>query len=310
MKAVFINSYGGPDALNFAEAPRPQLNHDDILIRVHAAAVNPVDLALRQGYMAEWVSPTFPLILGCDVSGVVEAVGPDVTNFNVGDEVYARADLSRDGTFAEYSAILATNVARKPKSVDHTHAAALPHVSLTAWQALFGAANLAAEQTVLIHGAAGGVGHIAVQLAKGRGAHVIGTASTHNQGFLHQLGVDEAIDYTTTQFEDVAKQVDVVFDTVGGETQERSWGTLKPGGMLVSIVQLPSEAIAQSHGVRSSMIGAYPNAGILTEVAELVDRGKLEPHVSKVLPLSEARQAQELIGTRHTRGKIVLQVSD
>lgn len=308
MKAVSINSYGGLDVLNYSDAPFPQINHDDVLIRVHAAAVNPVDVALRQGYMAEWVSPTFPLILGCDVCGVIEAVGSGVTGYKPGDEVFARSNLSRDGTYAEYVAVPAAEVVRKPQSLDHIHAAAVPHVSLTAWQSLIGAANLSAGQTVLIHGAAGGVGHMAVQLAKWRGARVIGTASGYNQDFLRQLGADEVIDYNTTKFEDVVHQVDVVFDTIGGDTQERSWATLKPGGMLVSVVQPPSNERADALGVRASMIGAYSDPAILAEVAALVDDGKLKPHVSKVLPLSEARKAQEIISTRHTRGKVVLQV--
>ena len=308
MKSVSINNYGGLDVLHYNNSPRPKPEHDDVLIHAYAASVNPVDVAVRQGYMAEWISPTFPLILGCDVSGVIEEVGPDVTGFRVGDEVYARTDLSRDGSYAEYVAVGATNVARKPKSLDFIHAAAVPHVSLTAWQSLYGAANLSAGQTALIHAAAGGVGHIAVQLAKLRGARVIGTASTNNIDFVRQLGVDQAIDYTTTQFENLARDVDVVFDMIGGDTQQRSYGTLKPGGILVSIVQPPDEATAKSFGVRAAMAGAYPDPGILTEVAGLIDAGKIKPHVSKVFPLSEARQAQELIAARHTRGKIVLQV--
>ena len=309
MKAVSISNYGGPDVLNYGEAPQPKLSHDDVLVRVHAASINPVDVALRQGYMAEYVSPTFPLILGIDVSGVIDAAGPDVKDFKVGDEVFARLDLSRDGSYAEYVAAPAAMVVPKPRSIDHFQAAAVPHVSLTAWQAMFGAANLSAGQTILIHGAAGGVGHIAVQLAKLHGARVIGTASGYNRDFLNQLGVEEVIDYTTTRFEDQVKDVDVVFDTIGGDTQARSLATLKPGGMLVSVVQPPSEETARSYGVRATLIGAYPSTEILKEVADLIDGGKLKVHVSKVFPLNEARQAQELISTRHTRGKIVLQVA-
>jgi NADPH:quinone reductase-like Zn-dependent oxidoreductase len=308
MKAVSINGYGGLDVLNYGEAPQPKLDHDDVLIRVHAAAVNPVDVALRQGYMAEWVSPTFPYILGCDVSGTIEAVGPDANGFKIGEEVFARSNISRDGSYAEYIAVDAKEVLRKPQSLDHVHAAAAPHASLTAWISLFTTAGLSAGQTVLIHGAAGGVGHMAVQLAKWRGARVIATASSYNHDFLSQLGADEIIDYNKTQFEAVAQQVDVVFDTIGGDTQERSWATLKPGGMLVSVVQPPSNERADALGVRASMVGAYPDPAILAEVVSLVNAGKLKPYVSKVFPLSEARKAQEMIGSRHTRGKIVLQV--
>ena len=309
MKAVSINGYGGPEVLHYGDVPQPQLKHDDVLIRVHAAAINPVDVALRQGYMAEYVSIKFPFILGCDVSGTIESVGSDTNGFRVGEDVFARSDFSRDGSYAEYIAVPASEVQRKPESLDHAHAAALPHVSLTAWTTLVGTANLSPGQKVLIHGASGGVGHIAVQLAKLRGAHVIGTASTNNQDFLRQLGADEVIDYTTTRFEDVAKQVDVVLDTIGGETQERSWSTLKPGGMLISVVQPPSEERARSLGVSASLVGAYSNPAAMAEIVAMVSAGKIKPFVSKVLPLSEARAAQEMIATRHTRGKIVLQVT-
>lgn len=308
MQAVSINGYGGLDALKYGEAPQPKLNHDDVLIRVHAAAVNPVDVALRQGYMAEYITPTFPFILGCDVSGTIEAVGPDVNGFQIGDEVFARNNSGRDGSYAEYVAVSAAEVVRKPHSLDHIHAAAVPHASLTAWTALVGAGDISAGQTVLIHGAAGGVGHLAVQLAKQRGARVIGTASGYNQEFLRQLGVDEAIDYTTTRFEDVAQEVDLVVDTIGGDTQERSFSTLKPGGMLVSVVQPPSQERAEALGVRATIVGAYANPVAMAEIAALIDSGELKPHVSKVLSLSEARKAQEMLSTRHTRGKIVLQV--
>jgi NADPH:quinone reductase-like Zn-dependent oxidoreductase len=294
--------------LVYGEQPSPSIHHEDVLIRVHAAAVNPVDLAVRQGYMAEWVSPTFPYILGCDVSGVIVEIGRDVTSFTVGDEVYARLDLNRNGSYAEYVAAPAAHVVRKPRSIDHIQVAAVPHVALTAWETMFGAANLTAGQAILIHGAAGGVGHIAVQLARWRGARVIGTASGYNHDFLRQIGADEVIDYNTTRFEDVVKGVDVVLDTVGGDTQARSWSTLKPGGTLISIVQPPSDELAKSHGVKASMGGAYIDPAILNQMSALIDAGAVNPFVSKVLPLREIHQAHELIGTRHTRGKIVLQI--
>jgi NADPH:quinone reductase-like Zn-dependent oxidoreductase len=204
----------------------------------------------------------------------------------------------------------ATDVAAKPRTLDHVHAAALPHVTLTAWQALFELANLLEGQTVLIHGAAGGVGHIAAQLAKWRGAKVIGTASTILD-FLRELAVDQAIDYSKTPFETAVGKVDVVLDTIGGDTQERSWKVLKPGGMLVSTVQAPSQETADSHGVRQAMVFATPPIGqVLTEVAALVDSGKIKPHVTTVIPLQETAQAHEIIERHHTRGKIVLQVAE
>jgi NADPH:quinone reductase-like Zn-dependent oxidoreductase len=221
MKAVRIHSYGGSDVLNYEDAPRPVPGEGEVLIRVRATSVNPFDLAVRAGYMAGYYSYKFPLILGTDVSGVIESVGPGVTGFKPGDAVYTRAGVSRDGAYAEYVLAPAADVTAKPKSLDHIQSAALPHVTLTAWQALIEVAHLTKGQTVLIHGAAGGVGHVAVQLAKQLGAKVIGTA---NQNFdvLKSLGVDQAINYTTTPFETVVHDVDVVLDTVGGDTQERS----------------------------------------------------------------------------------------
>ena len=308
MKAVSFNSFGGSEVLKYGDIPQPRLKRDDVLIRVHAAAINPVDVALRQGYMAEYVNIKFPFIPGCDVSGTIEGFGSEANSFKAGQEVFARSDFSRDGSYAEFIAVPVSEVFPKPDSLDHAHAAALPHASLTAWTTLIGTANLSPGQRVLIHGAAGGVGHIAVQLAKTRGAYIIGTASTHNQDFLRELGVDQAIDYTTTRFEDVAKQVDVVLDSIGGETQERSWSTLKPGGMLISIVQPPSAEHAKAFGVSAALVGAYSNPAAMAEMAALVNDGKIKPYVSKVFPLSDARLAQESIATRHTRGKIVLQV--
>jgi NADPH:quinone reductase-like Zn-dependent oxidoreductase len=258
--------------------------------------------------MGQYFNYTFPLILGTDVSGVVEAVGEGVTDVSAGDVVYTRAGIYRDGAHAEYVLALAADVVAKPESLDHVHAAALPHVTLTAWQGLIEFADLSAGQTVLIHAAAGGVGHVAVQLAKWRGAKVIGTASV-NLPFLEELGVDEAIDYSTTPFEDVVKDVDVVLDLLGGETQQRSWKVLKPGGILLSTVQPPSQEIAQAHGVRQRMIGtAPPVRKVLTEAARMVSEGQLKPFVSAVLPLNDIRKAHEMIEARHTRGKIVLQV--
>ena len=311
MNAVRLHGYGGPEMLIFEEAPRPAPGEGEILIRVHAASVNPFDAAVRAGYMVDFFSHELPLILGTDASGVVEEVGPGVQTFAPGDDVYARAGVHRDGSYAEYVVVAAADAAIKPQTLDFIHAAAIPHVVLTAWQGLYEAGDLAEGQTVLIHGAAGGVGHVAVQLAKLRGATVIGTASS-NLAFLDELGVDQAIDYSTSRFEDVvsARSVDVVLDTVGDDTQERSWTLLKPGGVLVSAVRQPSEEDATANGVRQHMIYAVPPIGpTLTEVAKLTDSGKIVPEVSTVVPLSEVGSGHELIETRHTRGKIGVQVA-
>jgi NADPH:quinone reductase-like Zn-dependent oxidoreductase len=309
MKAVRIHNYGGPEVLKFEDAPRPQPGNGEVLVRIHAAAVNPVDWKVRAGRLKERIQYPLPLIPGWDFSGVVEATGPGVTRLKKGDEVYARPDLARNGAYAEYIVAKESEVALKPKSVDHVQAAAIPLAALTAWQALFDTGGLKAGQKVLIHAAAGGVGSFAVQLAKWKGAHVIGTASGRNQSFLRELGVDEPIDYEKTRFEDVVHDVDVVLDTIGGDTQKRSWNVLKKGGILVSIVSPASAEEAAKHGVRSGYVFVQPNASQLAEIAKLVDSGKLKPMVETVLPLSEARRAQEQSESGHTRGKIVLKVA-
>ena len=250
MRAVRIHAYGGVDALQYEDAPRPAPGEGEVLVRVFATSVNPFDCAVRGGYLAGYFNNTLPLILGTDISGVVEAVGPGVTAFKRGDQVYARGGVVRDGAYAEFAVVPDSAAAMRPRSLDHIHAAALPHVCLTAWQALIEEAKLAAGQTVLIHGAAGGLGHVAVQLAKVLGAWVIGTGS-RNIDFVRELGVDQAIDYSLTPFEDVVHDVDVVLDTVGGDTQDRSWGVLKPGGILVSVIQAPSQEAAAARGVRA-----------------------------------------------------------
>ncbi len=309
MKAVRIHGYGGPDVLSYEEAPRPVPGDGEVLIRVHATSVNPFDAALRAGYVASYFNHQLPLIPGTDVAGVVEGLGSGANGVAPGDRVYTRAGVFRDGAYAEYALAAAADVAAIPKTVDFEHAAAIPHVALTAWQALFEAAGLAKGQTLLVHGAGGGVGHMAVQLAKSRGAKVIGTAST-NIDFVRTLGVDEAIDHSKTKFEEAVRDVDVVLDLIGGDTQERSWSVLKPGGMLVSTIQAPSAETAAAHGVRQHFVTTNPPIRLtLDAVAAMVDAGTLRPEVSQVLPLREARQAHDLIERRHTQGKIILQVA-
>jgi NADPH:quinone reductase-like Zn-dependent oxidoreductase len=309
MKAVRIHQYGGPEVLVFDDAPRPVPGLGEVLIKVHAAGVNPVDWKIRAGYMKEFRPYTFPLILGWDLSGVVEAIGPGAGKFKVGDEVYSRPDISRNGAYAEYIAVKESEAAFKPRLIDHIHAAAIPLACLTAWQAIFDTAGLSAGQKILIHAAAGGVGSFAVQLAKWKDAYVIGTASGRNQSFLRDMGVDEPIDYEKMRFEDLVHDVDVVFDTIGGDIQKRSWMVLKKGGILVSIAASPKAEEAARGGVRQAFIFMTPNGSELTEIAGLVDSGKLKPIVETVLPLADARRAHELSQTGHTRGKIVLRVT-
>jgi NADPH:quinone reductase-like Zn-dependent oxidoreductase len=308
MKAVSIYYYGGPGVLAYEDAPRPHPAPGDVLVRVHAAGINPVDWKIREGHLKEMLHHTLPLVLGWDVSGVIAALGAGVTRFKVGDEVFSRPDIERDGAYAEFIVIRETEVALKPKSVDHMHAAALPLAGLTVWQSLFDAAALTAGQRVLIHAAAGGVGSLAVQLAKGRGAHVIGTASAKNHAIVRALGADEVVDYERERFETVIGPVDVVFDTMGGDIQTRSWKVLKRGGILVSIASPPSAEAPVAHGGRFAFVFTQPNAAQLAEIATLVDAGKLKASVETVLPLAAAVRGQALSAAGHTRGKIVLQV--
>jgi NADPH:quinone reductase-like Zn-dependent oxidoreductase len=309
MKCVCIYSYGGPEVLTYRDAPYPHPSDGEVVVQVHAAGVNPVDWQIREGRLNEVFHHTLPLILGWDVSGVVTSVGRSgVTRLKVGDEVFSRPNILRDGAYAEFIVIRETEVALKPKSVDHIHAAAIPLAGLTAWQSLFNSGGLSSGQKVLIHAAAGGVGSFAVQLAKLTGAYVIGTALGKNHEFVRKLGADRVIDYNEQRFEDALTDIDLVFDTVGGETQERSWKVLKPGGMLVSIVSQPSQEKAKAHGVREAFVMAQPNADQLAELAKLADSEKLKAIVETVLPLSDATRGQELSQGGHTRGKIVLRV--
>lgn len=306
MKAIRFHEYGGPEVLMLEEVQRPMPGPGELLIKVHATSVNPFDWKVRAGYMKEFLPLTFPATPGWDVSGTIEEVGPGVTQFKPGDDVYAR--LENGGGYAEYTIATETITALKPKSLDHIHAAAVPVAASTAWQALFEAAELLAGQRVLIHAAAGGVGSFAVQFAKAKGAHVIGTASGRNQALLRELGVDEAIDYEKTRFEDQVRDVDVVLDTIGGETQERSYKALRRGGILVSIVAPPAQDQAAKYGVRTVMFGAHPSASNLTEIARLIDTGKVKTTIETILPLMEARRAHEISQSGHARGKIVLHV--
>jgi NADPH:quinone reductase-like Zn-dependent oxidoreductase len=317
MKAVRIHKYGGPRVLKYEDAPLPKPKEDELLIRVHAASVNPADWQIRSGRRSKLKKP-FSLILGFDVSGVVEAVGKNVNNFQIGEPVYGWVDVRNGGSYAEYVTALFSNIARKPKSLDHIQAATLPVVALTAWQALFEAGELSAGQKVLIHAAAGGVGHIAVQLAKWKGAYVIGTASGRNESFLRKIGLDEFINYKTTRFENSTRDIDVVLESVNrdiaveyypGETMDRSWSVLKKGGVLVSICTTPSREIAAKYGVRA-MYTHTPEvkSTVLTDIAKLVDAGDVKPFIDTVFPLKEARKAHKVSQKGHTRGKIVLQI--
>ena len=309
MKCVCIYHYGGPEVLSYTDAPRPRCGPGEVLVQVHAAGVNPVDWKIREGHLKELLKHTFPLVLGWDVSGIIADTGPGTSRLKTGDEVFSRPDILRDGAYAEFLVIKESEVARKPRTLDHIHSAALPLAGLAAWQSLVEAAQLTSGQRVLIHAAAGGVGSLAVQLAKSLGAYVVGTASARNHDYLRGLGVDEIIDYEHMRFEDLAPAMNVVLDTIGGETQERSWKTLKPGGILVSLASPPSADTAAKLGLRQAFVFVQPNAVQLAAIAELGDVGKLKALVEAVLPLTEAKRAHALSQGGHTRGKIVLGIN-
>jgi NADPH:quinone reductase-like Zn-dependent oxidoreductase len=306
MKAVLIHQYGGPEELKYEETADPVMNPDDVLIKIYSTSVNPVDWKIRKGQGKSQTG--FPLILGRDVSGVIEKVGDKVTNFQPGDEVYANPDISRPGTYAEYVAVRAGEVALKPITIGHELAAAIPLGGLTAWQGLFDHGELKSGQKILIHGAAGGVGNMAVQLAKWKGAFVIGTASAKNISFLKDLGADEVIDYKNEDFSEKLKDLDVVFDTIGGEVQAKSLKVLKPGGILVSTVGIKDQAALTAKGIKGAQYMAQPSADQLQALAQLVDAGKIKPVVSKIFPLKEIEEANRISEEGHTRGKIVLTV--
>lgn len=305
MKAIRMHSYGGAEVLVYEDAPRPEPQPDEVLVQVYAAAINGIDWKIRDGELQRLFNFQLPTILGSDAAGIVAAVGADVTTVEVGQEVYGMMERSRSGSFAEYAIAKSNAIAPKPKSLSYLEAASIPAAALTAWQALFERGNLSAGQTVLIHGAAGGVGMFAVQLARWKGAHVIATASNSSIQTVRELGADEAINYKTTPFEQVVKGVDLVLDILGGETRQNSWQVLKPNGILVSTVPPPPQA---PDGLRSEMLMMQASGEQLVEITKLIEQGNLKTIVLQVFPLNKTAQALELNKTGHTHGKIAIQV--
>src|SRR5262249_4734120 len=270
MKAIVVHEYGGPEVLKYEEVPRPEPKEDQILVRVIAAGVNPVDAMIRSGLFAKYEKDVFPLIPGADIAGVVEKVGSKITKFKAGDPLFAYVSLKGGGGYAEYALAREREASLKPKSLTYVEAAAVPIVALTAWQALIDTAKLKAGQTVLIHGGSGGVGSFGVQIAKAHGAKVIATASSSNQDFLKQLAADVSIDYTKQRFEDIAKDVDVVLDSVGEDTLARSYGVVRRGGFIVSLVARPDQAEIDKHGIRGAALSVEPNSDELAEIGRLI----------------------------------------
>ena len=308
MKAIQIHEFGGPEVLKYENAPRPVPGPDDLLIKVFATSVNPVDWKIRAGYAKGRFPVTFPLIPGGDVSGEVEEVGGNVKTFRKGDEVYGRPDPTKNGAYAEYIVVNANTVNLKPKSIGHEKAAAVPLAGLTAWQALFDHGKLQAGQKVLIQAASGGVGTFAIQFARWKGAYVIGTTSQNNVDFVKQLGADLVIDYKNQRFEELISDIDLVIDTIGGETQRRSLLVIKNGGRLITIVrpEFQDAAAARNIHMEGFMTQSIPEE--LEQIKQLIDSGKIKPIVAATMSLREAAKAQILSQEGHIRGKIVLRV--
>lgn len=309
MKAVHINKYGGPEVIEMNNSvATPSAKADELVIEVHGASLNRIDTALRAGYLKKMLPLQFPITLGGDFAGVVSEVGTDVSHFNVGDEVYGNAGPFKggSGSLAEFVAAKAGNTGPKPTQLSFTEAAALPLVATSALQGLEDHIHLKAGQTILIHGGAGGIGSIAIQLAKLIGARVITTVSKEEIGFVQQLGADEVIDYQSQKFTDLVKDVDAVFDTVGGDIANQSLQVLKKGGRLVSMAGQPDQGLATKYGVTVLSQATSVSAEQLAYVAELVDSGKISPYIEKTFPFSETKQAFTYFETAQPKGKIVV----
>jgi NADPH:quinone reductase-like Zn-dependent oxidoreductase len=311
MKAAQINEYGGPEAVEINEdAPVPAMSPDQVLVEVFAAGVNPFDWKLREGYMAEMAPLEFPITLGGDFSGTVRGVGEDVAGFGPGDEVYGQAlVLARgSGSFAERAAVDAGHLAGKPKSLTHVEAAALPLTGASAYQVLVEHMKLEKGQKILIHGGAGGIGTFAIQLAKHLGAHVVTTAAAEQEQYVRELGADEIIDYKTQRFEDLVDNCDAVHDTVGGDTYERSFKVLKPGGIIVSMLEQPNEELMSKYSVRAIAQLTRVTNERLVKLAELVDKGVFRTHVDKTFPLELTAEAMSYLQTGRHKGKVVVRI--
>jgi NADPH:quinone reductase-like Zn-dependent oxidoreductase len=307
MKAARVLRFGPPNVITHEDMPQPQPAAGQLLVRVKAAGVGDWDALIREGKVR--LQP-LPLILGSELAGTVAAIGADVSGFNLGDEVYGATNEQFSGAYAEYALASARRIAPKPKTLSFIEAASAPIVTVTAWQMLFEYAHVTAGQTVLIHGAAGNVGAYAVQLAKQAGVHVVATAGSADLDYVRGLGAETVVDYKTERFEESLTGVDVVLDTVGGDTQQQSLRVLRPGGILVSVVSPVAEATQTRYGVRAAYFYVDVMTARLNTITELFDSAKLVTDVGTVLPLEDARLAHEMLGgAPHKRGKIVLSIA-
>lgn len=310
MKAIIIEAYGDVGQFKEADLPEPEIGGKEVIVEVHAVAVNPIDWKIRAGYLQDYLPFDLPIVFGWDVSGVVRSVGAQVTDFSAGDKVLGRADLRKPGAFADRVAIEEAQLVKKPENINFEEAAAIPLAGMTAWQLLYEKVNLKTGETVLIHGGAGGIGTFAVQLAKRSGAHVITTGSGRNKEFLAALGADQFIDYRQENFQNAVAGVDAVVDLIGGDVLERSYGVLKPGGRLVSVAGQPDQEEAKQKGITASYLNSKVKIDQLEELVELVSTGELKVVLADVLPftLDGVRQAHVLSENGHAPGKIIVKM--
>lgn len=308
MQALVVREFGGPEVMRLEELPLPSPGDDEALVRIHAASINPVDLKIRAGEFPMIGADKLPLVPGRDFAGTVEYCGRDVRSFTLGHAVYGMVDWDR-GTYADYVIVSESEAVAKPRALATVTAAAVPLAGLTAWQGLIEHGGLAEAERVLIHGGAGGVGHLAVQIAKARGAVVLTTASPRDQRFLTDLGADEVLDYHDDGYPARVGKVDLVLDLIGGETLDRSWGMLDRGGRLISTLDEPSSERAQEAGVRAMRFLVRSDLPQLTQLSVMIDSGELRPHVERVFTMTEAAEAHRFLVDEHVRGKIVLQTA-
>jgi NADPH:quinone reductase-like Zn-dependent oxidoreductase len=310
MRAIRVHQYGGPEQLRLEEIARPQPREGEVLVKINAAGVLPIEWKLRQGLFPSFPAGALPYVPGSAFAGIIAEAGPGVSAFQPGQLVFGR---SNHGAYAEYTTASVETIALKPDNLSFEQAASISGGATVAWTALFECADLQAGQSVLIHGAAGGVGSSAVQFARLRGARVIATAGKRNQDFVRSLGVETVVDYAATPFEEVAREVDLVLDTVGGETLTRSFSVVRPGGLIVSLLGEPSQELARQHNIRAIanfVSQPYPSSHLLQTIAQLASDGRLVLPLERVFELGEAAQAHQLSQTGHSRGRVVLHIAD
>jgi NADPH:quinone reductase-like Zn-dependent oxidoreductase len=305
VRKLRIHRFGGPEVMQIDNVEQSLPDALQVLVSVQAASINPVDFKIRNGQYPAVKEDRLPYTLGRDVSGIVEKCGAQATQFKIGDEVLGMVGIGGGG-YAEKAVLDQQAIARKPAVIDHAHSAAIPLAGQTAWQGLFRYGQLKSGQSVLIHGGSGGVGHFAIKFAKAKGARVLTTVSTANVAFARDLGADVVIDYKTQRFEDQAQDLDMVFDLIGGETRERSWKLLKRGGALVSTLTEPPQETALQYGVRALRYTVEANGSELAEITDLVESGKVKPHVEKTFPLEEVARAMAVVEHGGSTGKVVL----